>query len=69
MECNWCANAGYAGFNIGTSCRSVTLLGNENLGNATVGSGVHNVNIVGSHNLKDSFVGSNANYYQYKWTY
>ena len=51
------ANAGYAGFNIGTSCRSVTMLGNENFGNATVGSGVHNVNIVGSHNLKDSFVG------------
>ena len=53
------ANAGYAGFNIGTSCRSVTVLGNENLGDATVGSGVNDVNIIGSHNLRYGFVGSN----------
>jgi len=56
------ANAGYAGFNIGTSCRTITILGNENFGNATVGSGVYNVDIVGSHNLNYSFVGNNAHY-------
>ena len=56
------SNAGYTGFNIGTSCRAVSMFGNENFANATVGSGVHDLNITGSYNLHDSFVGSNAYY-------